>query len=142
MKNTLFTLVQFQKEITIVFLETLIMIKLYHWKTYSYASHKATDQLYARLNENMDRFMEILFGKSGIRMDFTETKKISLHDLYSKEELVRNIDTLKAYFVSLNERIDFSKNPELEFMTNSDLLNIRDEILGDLNQFLYFLSFY
>jgi hypothetical protein len=125
MKNTLFTLVQFQKEITIVFLETLIMIKLYHWKTYSYASHKATDQLYARLNENMDRFMEILFGKSGIRMDFTETKKISLHDLYSKEELVRNIDTLKAYFVSLNERIDFSKDPELEFMTNSDLLNRR-----------------
>lgn len=118
------------------------MIKLYHWKTYSYASHKATDQLYARLNENMDRFMEILFGKSGIRMDLTETKKISLHDLYSKEELVRNIDTIKAYFVSLNERIDFSKDPELEFMTNSDLLNIRDEILGDLNQFLYLLSFY
>jgi hypothetical protein len=26
-------------------------------------------------------------------------------------------------------------------MTNTDLLNIRDEILGDMNQFLYLLSF-
>jgi hypothetical protein len=26
-------------------------------------------------------------------------------------------------------------------MTNTDLLNIRDEILGDLNQFLYLLTF-
>jgi len=26
-------------------------------------------------------------------------------------------------------------------MTNTDLLNIRDEILGDMNQFLYLLTF-
>ena len=30
----------------------------------------------------------------------------------------------------------YFKNP-----TNSDLLNIRDEILGDLNKFTYLLSF-
>jgi hypothetical protein len=26
-------------------------------------------------------------------------------------------------------------------MTNTDLMNIRDEILGDLNQFLYLFTF-
>jgi hypothetical protein len=126
---------QFQKKITIVFLETIIMIKLYHWKTHVYASHKATDKLYTKLNENMDKFMEVLFGKSGHRMNLTKTKKISLIDMHSKEELIQNINKLKSYLVSLNEKIDF-------FMTNSDLLNIRDEILGDLNQFLYLLSFH
>ena len=27
-------------------------IKLYHWKTYSYATHKATDDLYSKIGEN------------------------------------------------------------------------------------------
>ena len=42
----------FQEEITCKFLEMLIMVKLYHWKTYSYAQHKATDELYTNLNLN------------------------------------------------------------------------------------------
>ena len=54
----------FQKEITVVFLEMLLMIKLYHWKTTSYATHKATDELYSKLNENIDSFIEVLLGKS------------------------------------------------------------------------------
>ena len=45
-----YSLVSFQKEITVVFLEMLLMIKLFHWKTYSYATHKATDKLYTKLN--------------------------------------------------------------------------------------------
>jgi DNA-binding ferritin-like protein len=47
----------FQKEITVVFLEMLLMIKLFHWKTHSYATHKATDELYTKLNANMDSFL-------------------------------------------------------------------------------------
>ena len=47
----------FQKEITIVFLEILMMVKLFHWKTTSYATHKATDELYTKLNENIYSFI-------------------------------------------------------------------------------------
>ena len=43
---------KFQQEITVKFMEILIMIKLFHWKTHSYATHKATDELYSKLNEN------------------------------------------------------------------------------------------
>ena len=32
------------------FLQMLNVIKVYHWKTRSYAEHKATDELYERLN--------------------------------------------------------------------------------------------
>ena len=45
----------FEEQITVYFLEMLMMIKLFHWKTHSYATHKATDELYSKLNSNIDR---------------------------------------------------------------------------------------
>ena len=125
----------FQKQITVKFFEMLMMIKLYHWKTHSYATHKSTDDLYSKLNDNMDKFMEVLFGKSGIRTNLTHQKKIRLIDLTSPETLKREIVSFKNYLVSLNS------NNAIKQMSNTDLLNIRDEILGDMNQFLYLLSF-
>jgi DNA-binding ferritin-like protein len=129
------SLYSFQKEITMTFLEMLLMIKLYHWKTYSYATHKATDELYGKLNENMDHFIEVLLGKSGERIDLIKQKSIPLIDLTSVEDLKKEIYSFKGYLASLNN------NKAMKQMTNTDLLNIRDEILGDLNQFLYLLSF-
>jgi DNA-binding ferritin-like protein len=54
------SLAAFQKEITVVFLEMLMMVKLFHWKTTSHNIHKATDELYSKLNENIDSFIEVL----------------------------------------------------------------------------------
>lgn len=126
---------EFQKEITSVFLEMLLMVKLYHWKTTSYATHKATDELYLKLNANIDSFTEILLGKSGLRIDLMGKSNIRLVDLSSQESLKREIDAFKGYLVRLND------NKALQTMSNSDLLNIRDTILGDMNQFLYLLTF-
>jgi hypothetical protein len=125
----------FQKEITVIFLEMLLMVKLFHWKTHSYATHKATDDLYSKLNEHIDRFIEILLGKTGSRIDLMGHKNISLIDLNSQEQLISKVDSFKSYLVGL------TNNKGLSSMTNTDLLNIRDEILGDMNQFLYLLSF-
>ena len=128
------SLADFQKQVTVRFFEMLLTIKLFHWKTYSYATHKATDELYSKLNEHMDRFMEVLLGKTGIRMDFTKQKTIQLIDMESREKLVEKVGQYKSYLVNL------STNPAMKLMSNMDLLNIRDEILGDMNQFLYLLS--
>jgi DNA-binding ferritin-like protein len=86
------SLAAFQKEITVVFFQILLMVKLFHWKTMSYATHKATDDLYSKLNENMDSFIEILLGKSGSRIDLMSNKNIRLVDLTSSESLKREID--------------------------------------------------
>jgi hypothetical protein len=129
------SLSEFQKEITIVFLEILLMVKLYHWKTTSYATHKATDELYTKLNESIDSFIEVLLGKSGTRTDLMGNKNIRLVDLSSSESLKREVDAFKGYLVGLND------SKAMKLMTNTDLYNIRDTILGDLNQFLYLLSF-
>jgi hypothetical protein len=125
----------FEKQVTVIFFEMLLMVKLFHWKTYSYATHKATDELYAKLNEHMDQFIEVLLGKTGIRINLLNNKKISLIDLSSPEQLRAKVDEYKKYLVSL------SNNRAINSMNDTDLLNIRDEILGDMNQFLYLLSF-
>jgi DNA-binding ferritin-like protein len=125
----------FQREITVTFFEMLLLIKLFHWKTHSYATHKATDELYSKFNDHIDKFVEVLLGKTGRRIDLSNTKQIKLYDLNNTNELIQKIESFKSYLVSLTD------NKAMKIMTNTDLLNIRDEILGDMNQFLYLLSF-
>jgi len=125
----------FDKEITVYFLEMLMMVKLFHWKTHSFATHKATDELYESLNEHIDSFIEVLLGKTGSRINLTQKRSISIVDLNSQASLKARIDQFKKYLVSLNT------NRAVVSMTDTDLLNIRDEILGDLNKFLYLLTF-
>ena len=125
----------FQKDITVKFLEILLMVKLFHWKTTSFATHKATDELYASLNDNIDKFIEVLLGKSGSRTDLLDYKNIALVDLNSQEQLKGKIESIKGYLIDLNS------NKALNSISNTDLFNIRDEILGDLNKFLYLLTF-
>jgi len=121
-------------------LEILTTVKIYHWNTLSYAQHKATDQLYEELNENIDTFVEILLGKNDRRIgkmtsicrhyDFKSGNddKEPDYNLF-KQQLFK----YRRFLTELN-RVFSSKN-------DSDLLNVRDEIIGKLNQFLYLLSF-
>lgn len=129
------SLSEFQKEITVKFFETLIMIKLFHWKTTSYPTHKATDKLYTKLNANIDSFIEVLLGKSGVRTDLLDTKNMRLIDLQSVDDLKREVVDFKSYLVALSD------NAAMKKMANTDLFNIRDTILGDMDQLLYLLSF-
>ena len=114
------------------FMELLIMIKLYHWKTHSYAQHKATDELYSKLNENIDQFVEVLLGKNSNRVYMLE-KHMKMYDLNYKSELREHIFEFRQFFTDMNHVFDPKKD--------SDLLSIRDVILADLNQFLYLLTF-
>lgn len=125
---------KFQQEITAKFLYMLNTIKLYHWKTRSYATHKATDELYSKIGGNIDKFVEVLLGKTEVRTNLVRKKSIPLKDIRSHDEFKREIQGYKKYLVDLNER------PGMQTMTNTDLYNIRDEILADLNQFLYLFT--
>jgi DNA-binding ferritin-like protein len=126
---------KFKKEITVKFFEMLLMVKLFHWKTHSHSIHKATDELYSKLNDDIDKFIEVLLGKTGSRIDLMGHKTISLIDLNSPDQLKSKIESFKSYLV------DLTNNKGLSSMSNTDLLNIRDEILADMNQFLYLLTF-
>ena len=68
------------QKIVTFFLQMLNTIKLYHWKTTSFAQHKATDELYSILNKNIDSFIEIMLGKTGNRINMPKHIKIPLSD--------------------------------------------------------------
>lgn len=129
-----------KSRIVVQFLEVLNMIKLYHWKTRSYSQHKATDELYDKMNENIDKFVEVLLGKDQSRLTLLE-KKMNLSDgssgssgsSFQKSEFQDRLLEFRKFLVGLDRYFD-----DLE---DSDLMNIRDEILADLNQFLYLMSF-
>jgi DNA-binding ferritin-like protein len=119
-------------EIVRIFLEMLNNIKLYHWKTKSYAQHKATDELYDKLNKNIDKFIETLLGKDELRIKMLK-KRVDLLDTKNTNEFKSRIYEYREFLLDMNYIFDEKRD--------SDILSIRDEILGDLNQFLYLLTF-
>jgi DNA-binding ferritin-like protein len=115
-----------------IFLEMLNVVKLYHWKTMSFSQHKATDELYERLNEHVDKFVEVLLGKDQSRINMIE-KNIELLDASSTKEFQKRVFEYRGFLTDLDRYFDQKRD--------TDLLNIRDEILADINQFLYLLTF-
>ena len=126
--------IKLKEELVNLLLKLLIIVKIYHWKTKSYAEHKATDKLYSSLNEHIDKFVEVLLGKNGTRLNM-KGKNIDIEDPSTTQEINKII---YEYRILLENKLE--KYIPLE--GNTDLYNIRDEILGDLNQFLYLLTFY
>ena len=125
---------KFEQEIVIVFLETLNLIKLHHWKTYSYATHKATDEFYSKISDNIDTFTEVLLGKNGHRINLSHIQNICLKDVNSINEFKNEINIFKNYLIKLNDC------KAMKSINNSDLYNIRDDMISNINQFLYLLS--
>ena len=126
-----------QKEITIKFLTVLNTVKLYHWKTMHYSTHKATDELYSKFSDNFDKFTEVLMGKLNDRIHLEKVKSIVLKDLSTEKDIEREMISFKGYLVNLDKKLTTKGD---NMMSNTDLLNIRDEILSDINQFLYLLT--
>jgi hypothetical protein len=124
---------QLKSHIVQTFLEMLNLVKLYHWHTHSYPEHKATDELYAHLNEHIDTFVEIMLGKDGSRIHHgLESAPMDALQIANTHQLHKKIEEYKAFLMGMTHTLDASRD--------SDLLNVRDEILGDLNQFTYLLT--
>ena len=123
-----------RENIIVLCLEMLNTVKLYHWKTMKYAEHKATDDLYGELNGKIDEFVEVLMGKNGQRINLSGKKSLKLQDFDSSNAFKNYIEKAKKYLISMTN----SKN--IGTSENTDLLNIRDEILGILNKFTYLLT--
>lgn len=126
------------KDTVYCFLQMLNTIKLYHWKTTDYATHKATDQLYSDINGKADEFVEVMLGKSDAagknRAMILNVKSINVRSFNNNNELKREIEKYKSFLIS------FTNNSLMKKQYNADLIAIRDEILALLNQFLYLLT--
>ena len=116
-------------EVTKFMLELLMTVKLYHWNTKSYSTHKATDDLYSSLNDNIDKFIEVYMGTMEKHVNLGENAKLLVHTHTTPERFKKYILRAKTY-------LEHIKLPQ----QSTDLYNIRDEILGDINKFIYLLS--
>jgi hypothetical protein len=107
-------------------------IKLYHWQTKSYARHKATDSVIDALDESIDKYVEVYMGKYGRPRVSPRTNTIKVANLSEKSV----VQLIKAYIAVLINDLPKGLNPRAD----TDLLNIRDEMLGELNQLLYLFT--
>jgi len=113
------------------FIEMLNTIKLYHWNTHSFSQHKATDELHERMSGHVDKFVETLLGKKEDRIKHIQSK-IPVVNAKHTSTFRDQIYQYREYLINMDKCLDKSRD--------TDLLNIRDEILGDINQFLYLLT--
>jgi hypothetical protein len=104
--------------------------KILHWQTTSFSQHKSFDEIVSSLIENTDEFIETYMGKYG-RVIAANTFNITLAN-YKDTDFMVLTDKYIGFLIGLNDMLDK--------VVDSDLLNIRDEILGSLNQLKYLLS--
>lgn len=120
------------------FLELLNTIKIYHWSTLSYPTHKATDELHDKLSELVDSFIEIYIGHcargkgNGVpvfRFKSEKAASIEFCECKSLEAFCKVLDDNIVHLEGLTEKLN----------GYTDLVNIRDEMVGALAQALYLL---
>jgi DNA-binding ferritin-like protein len=111
-------------------LETQLQIKINHWQTKGFARHNAFGGFYDALDESIDTFVETAMGKYGRFVLSDEEKTIQLSNL-SELDPKAMVNTVREALVQMSDEFE---------ETDTDLMNIRDEILGELNKLAYLLT--
>jgi Family of unknown function (DUF5856) len=114
------------EKLVTLFFEHQTMMKMYHFQTKLYGAHKAADAYLILFGATFDRFMEAAQGDFGILRN--KSMKISFRCATDK-----TIDGELRKFTKILKK-DIPKSSE-------DLLAIRDEMLADVQQLRYLLTF-
>ena len=119
-----------KEELTLKLIQIQTQFKFLHWQTFGDAKHKAYGDIYDSLTGSIDKFVEIMMGKQG-RVEFESEFSIMFQDIKSLS--VQNfLDGITEFLVGMTDQLDSRYD--------TDLLNIRDEMLGDINQLKYRLT--
>ena len=105
-----------------------VQVKFFHWQTKIYAKHIALDRLFDAIIANIDEFTETAMGKYG-RIDVAGLSYTFIN--VSDENVLSVVDG--AIDICIKVQSAFDKD-------DTDLMNLRDTILGKLNQTKYLLT--
>jgi len=120
-----------KEELILKFVGMQQQFRILHWQTKSYAKHNAYGSIYESLDSFIDEFIEIYMGKYG-RVSFNSGEG---------NIILKNTDSLDLNsFIKENISWLKSLNQKLNEENDSDLLNIRDEVMGSLNKLRYLLT--
>ena len=119
-----------KEEIILKLVQIQNQFRFMHWQTTGDAKHRAYGDIYDKLGDLMDDFAEAMMGKYG-RVDFEPEFSIMFQDLKSLN-LQEFMDGITDFLVSITEMLD----PKYD----TDLLNLRDEMLASINKLKYLLT--
>lgn len=120
--------IEFLNSLTILFFQHQIQIKMFHFQTTAYGGHKAVDSYLEKFNDNFDRFMEAAQGIFG-RLTVSNVNISAC--TWNDDNIDKNLDGFISILNSLTDVLS----------DNTDLIAIRDEMLADVNQLKYLLTF-
>ncbi len=115
--------------VALLFLQILSNIKLQHWYTTSYAQHVALDKLHGEVADLSDKFVEVFIGKYG-------RPKLAKKDLALLLEVPSPNNSVVYFNACIATMQALSLNPK----DDSDLINLRDELIAAFNQAKYLFT--
>jgi hypothetical protein len=119
-----------KEELILKLVQIQNQFRFLHWQTYGDAKHRAYGDIYDKMGDHIDAFSEALMGKYG-RYEFEYEFSIMFQDIKSLS--IQNfMDGITEFLVSMTEQLDQKYD--------TDLLNLRDEILLDINKLKYLLT--
>ncbi len=106
-------------------------LKIYHWATGSYARHKASDDCFSKIQALLDQFVETYIGKYGRQRILHLKPKEAIHIQVFSDNEAKHL---------LKQLVQYLQDMKLDSKQDSDLVNIRDEMVSSLNQTLYLFT--
>jgi hypothetical protein len=107
-------------KIIIVCLDFLNNLKLFHWSTLSYSEHMASDELFEELTKKIDTLIE----------SFLQTRIPIKTTIQLNTNKIAFLKKMKDFKIFLNN-----------ITLPNELFSLRDEIVIDIDQFEYRLTF-
>ena len=111
------------------FIQVRAQIQVFHWQTENYARHMAYGRIYDSIEDAIDSFIEIYQGKYKRIKVTSPVTLLNINDENANQFVANTINSLVNELPSL-----------LDAKADTDLLNIRDEILSQMNQLKYLLT--
>lgn len=104
-------------------------LKFFHWQTKIYAKHIALGDLFGDITDLVDEFTETAMGKYGrIDVEGLSYDFVNISD----KNVITAIDDVIEKAINLTDVLDARKD--------TDLLNLRDELMGKCNRTKYLLT--
>lgn len=119
-------------QFTVVFLEILSQVRIYHWQSFGYAEHTALGNYYDSMSGLIDGFVESYQGQFG--RVFVDVSKVELEDMkeYSIVNYINNVGQwLRKFRSELETRDSYN---------TTDLQNQLDEMIGATDKLKYLLT--
>jgi hypothetical protein len=119
-----------KEELILKLVQIQNQFRFLHWQTFGDAKHRAYGEIYDTLGDLIDSFTESMMGKYG-RPEFDSEFSIMFQDIKSMN--IQNfLDGITEFLVGMTDQLDSRYD--------TDLLNLRDEMLSGINKLKYLLT--